>query len=290
MFVTAITCGESSLVATTGAGGAVKVWDVTQDTETSWIASPVFETRVDQPVKQLLISPDGVGLLISTSNMNTLWSCKTGSIIGALSVRGFFASRWISSQALNRLLLVAESSIQSYSWSDLSDSKSIPCKQLGNPRADQPEETNIGALISLSNGRFLVANHVRLHGDKSTSHLTAWDIRSNVESNAPTLQSQQLSIGIERLSPSVRCVLGAVDSKLIFLDRKLWVSSIDFTIFSGQTYTRHFFIPNDFLGGDAVILALVTPNRRVVFAKDGELVVIEGGLDFEEVVEIGVGE
>ena len=292
VFVTSIVCSGVGLIVTTGVGGAVKVWSVAQEAESNWTASILFETRVDRPVKQLLISPDGFHLLIATTTLTTLWSLNEfGAINGTLSNLESRSSKWISSsEHSDQLLLLAGSSARSYSWNNLSECKTARCTQLSDGSVDRREDSEMKTLSAICNGRYLVADYHRVHGDKSTTHIAVWDARPDTAPNTSALQSQQLCARIECLSPKIRCVLGGLDTKLVFLDQQLWVCSIDLNAHSVQNYTRHFFVPNDFLGGDVELLVQVAPDGRVVFAKDGELAVIQRGLEIEDVVALGKGE
>ncbi|KAK0671576.1 hypothetical protein QBC41DRAFT_55118 [Cercophora samala] len=89
-------------------------------------------------------------------------------------------------------------------------------------------------------------------------------------------------------------------SKLVFLDSNSWVCSTTLPgneMASGQrkshdingqplSYTRHFFIPYDWLSGVRHMIGGIARGQDVVFAKDNDLAIVKGGLDFEERVDI----
>jgi hypothetical protein len=76
-------------------------------------------------------------------------------------------------------------------------------------------------------------------------------------------------------------------SKLVFLDDRSWVCSIDLYGLETEeaaftSYTRHFFVPYDWFAGTRSPIGAVTSYGDVVFAKNGDVAVVQGGLDYAD--------
>ena len=188
-------------------------------------------------------------------------------------------SKWISAPGHpDEIMLIAGSEARFYNWEDLSDSTIMPPIHLNCGQKAFSEELDLKRLINTGNGKCLIADFRRSHGDKSTAQVAIWDMATALGGSAGNeITTSSL---YKNLSGNIRCVLGVNGSRLVFLDRGLWVCSVDLG------YTRHFFVTNDFLGGDVGVLGLITSERYVVFAKDGELAVLMGGMEFEDIVRL----
>ena len=70
----------------------------------------------------------------------------------------------------------------------------------------------------------------------------------------------------ESLPSFVQHNIGRMGSKLIALDKSLWVCSM---VINGyrQGYSRHFFVPDDWLNASQILLSKVTPRGDCIFAR-----------------------
>ena len=87
------------------------------------------------------------------------------------------------------------------------------------------------------------------------------------------------------LDAKVEFLIGAFDSKVVFLDRSLWICTIDLeTFWKHKKYARHFFLPLDWMSttGDSVME--IDLNRDLVLAKKDEIAIIKRG--FSRVAEV----
>lgn len=70
----------------------------------------------------------------------------------------------------------------------------------------------------------------------------------------------------------------------VFLHRNSWVSSATLLSLVGNSYSQHFFVPNDYLhSNDGEVLPVKTAADDVVFCLHGELVAVRNGLKFQAV-------
>jgi hypothetical protein len=77
---------------------------------------------------------------------------------------------------------------------------------------------------------------------------------------------------------------------MVFLDRDLWVCSVDMSKSEGEkhTYIQHFFIPSDWYSQQRNLNTIITSKGDIQFVKMEEVAVIKGGLEFEDVVTISL--
>ena len=85
----------------------------------------------------------------------------------------------------------------------------------------------------------------------------------------------------------VKYFLGASGNRLLFIDNASWLSSVDLkagsTTGTSGEYTRYFFVPNEFVDRETDVLPILSPDKDVVFAVDGELAIVRNGLKFRNV-------
>ena len=110
--------------------------------------------------------------------------------------------------------------------------------------------------------------------------------------STPLLLVPQLAALARRIAHVIG--LSNNDAKqLIFLDTHSWVCSADLETLKKHngsmiTYSRHFFVPYDWFAGTRDVVCAVTPRRDVLFARNNDLAVIKGGLEYAEKVDAEV--
>ncbi|KAL2041702.1 hypothetical protein N7G274_005486 [Stereocaulon virgatum] len=266
VFITTVMWEENGLIVSAGAGSKVTVCRVERPSGENWtLSEKIFETRLDQPIKQLLLSPDGSRLLISATTSQTLWSLaeNPGSLLGSLYWKQQGLSKWISAPGYSdEIMLFAGTEARFYKWYDLSDSVTMGPIQLEYGQKALSEEVQLTSLMSTASGEHLVADFRHCHGDQSTVRMALWNMTSLSGSASKEIIADPV---YKHINEYIRCILGFNGSRLVFLDRMLWISSVDVKVYDGSCYIRHFFMPSDFLGGDVGVLASVTSERQIVF-------------------------
>lgn len=145
-------------------------------------------------------------------------------------------------------------------------------------RATRPIITTPSYTISYK-GNIILAEFTSTIGNRSTGKLELWQTAS-IRSDAESMIALP---GFAALGPEIQHLIAVTGSKLLFLNRDLWVCSVDLRTFAKtQQASRHFFIPPDWRHSREDFLFLFTAKNEFVFAKRHELVVIKRGLDFSE--------
>lgn len=91
---------------------------------------------------------------------------------------------------------------------------------------------------------------------------------------SPHLQAKDIipireSAAINRLSGYLARILGSFGSKMVFIDRHNWVSSIEL---AADHYERHFCVPSDWLSMDELLVELT--QTMVIFVRRNEIAVV----------------
>jgi hypothetical protein len=95
--------------------------------------------------------------------------------------------------------------------------------------------------------------------------------------------------GFSGLGKSVRRVIGACGPRLLFLDARRWVCSVDVNSTQSQGgsdhapyYVRHFPIPSEWQSQQRRLYIAATHKGDILFVRANEVAVISRGLEFEE--------
>ena len=86
------------------------------------------------------------------------------------------------------------------------------------------------------------------------------------------------------LRQCIKYILELSGNRLLFIDDTSWLSSVDLEVrtmaSARRGCTRHFFVPNEFVGRESENLPIISPKNDVVFAVEGELAIVRNGLKF----------
>jgi len=93
------------------------------------------------------------------------------------------------------------------------------------------------------------------------------------------------SVHSEKLNERILHLIGFYGTKLVFLDQKLWVCTVDVINWDGRAYVKHFFIPHDWHSCIRQLIMRVTVKGDVLFVKRDEVAIIKRGLEHESIVE-----
>jgi WD40 repeat protein len=269
---------KESILATADESGRIIMRKV-HKTQQQWSA---FETLVDErftgPVIGLLFDESNTRLLVSGRDMDELWALD-GQKIYSGRFNPEEPRRAISHPVQPGVFIVFGPSLaRIYSWLDHTEvTQSGGIKMI---RATIPVITNPLATISYK-GDIILTEFTSTTGNRSTSKLEFWQ----TSSICPDAESMIALPGFAALGPEIQHLIAVTGTKLLFLNKDLWVCSVDLRTFAKtQQASRHFFIPPDWRHNREDFLFLFTAKKEFVFAKRHELVVIKRGLDFSETV------
>jgi len=295
LFVRAIVCDFKKMIATADAGNRILVWKIQRTLQGAWMAKhKVLDCHLDGLVRQLLFNANGNHLLVSSSVADTIWDLsetdKSPSVFASLPHTGRKQWKWISDMTQQKgLHLLVNNTLESFDWTRFPNEESVANK-LSLPHQNRSllgDNIEVRNLIIEEDGHYLIADYSHVYGDKSVAQLLLWDINSswNPESNKTTLDHQKsLSEPSFSLSSSqMKALLGLAGQKLVFLDRDLWICSVDLGELGADNHDiirRHFYVPYDFVSSPNGVVGAVNSNGHVAFAKESEIAVVKGGLSW----------
>lgn len=300
---------HSSVLASVDVSNGVFAWSLKKSVQDGWVIDKkLFQSRLDHgsPIMQILTDPQGDKYLLSTRESDHIWDTN-GNEERRLSESPRIR-RWLQHPHSSTLLIHMDFTLAKiYKWCDWSEvatislaidlsglqlksatpiaSKRKSCVLLEVSERNGSAETrglHLFDAISFSPPKIeqLPFSLGTISDDLDTLSISDY-VGSSVAQAEPLFGSH-----LRALSSCVAHVIGFSESgKLVFLDKKSWVCSVD--IDNMATYSRHFFVPYDWFAGTRHIICGV--GKDVVFARNDDAVVVKGGLDFVERISIDIG-
>jgi hypothetical protein len=291
-FVTAVAISPHDILASGDVNGNVQVWQLEKTmTRTLKTSSLMLNTSAGKAIKQLLISPTGDFILMSTTVSDFVFSTRDGTCIGKITFSPTDRTlwKWISrASAQPELLLIVDDKLKRYCWDKFPNLSSSHILTLPLDSWHQMKDTSIRtAILDVDSQNLIIDFHHEYNAIAANALLilSVGTILSSAPLTTPiVLAPNPAHLG---LGEHVKYFLELSGSRLLFIDSASWLSSVDLntgvTTGAAGEYTRHFFVPNEFVAREAGILPVLSPDKDVVFAADGELAVVRNGLKFRNV-------
>lgn len=251
--------------------------------EREWTAGEVlFDYTSDETVKQVFANKDHTRLLVCSSSTDILFHLNPKGIVidkKILPSSDRTAHRWaIHPSQSDKLILIQDTASYIYTWDDLEES-TYP---QGVTLHGISPELFIRSITPCFNGQTLATTFADSPSVRAKSRLRLFQLShltNSSSTSATPLPAHDYLDKIEHL-------LGAYQSRLVFLHTDGWICSTASDTLE-QSYTRHFFIPADWLCTPSELLIQVRGNGNIVFVKRSELAVIKRGLELREVIQSG---
>ncbi|MCJ1382328.1 hypothetical protein MMC17_005441 [Xylographa soralifera] len=249
------------------------------NTSGCWSCERLFDRRMveGKALRQILFAPSGEHFLTSGGPVTSIWSI-TGDCAGS-SEMWEQPHQWSNHpRKSDELISICQKSTRILDWATLKkkgekvntmmdigfDTVTTIKRVIVCPRAQHIIMAMENAVHPQRNTRLIVANF------------------STLDPNPETPMVLEELLGLET---KVEYLVGSFDSKIIFLDRSLWVCSLDLMTFrKSRQYARHFFIPLDWMSASGDPVLEITGSRDLIFAKHNEIAVIKRG--FARVAEV----
>lgn len=244
-------------------------------------AKLITDTRFNSAVFGMLVNPDNDRLLVMGKEKDELWELPSGRVISMRTPDDDgLRSMIVHPQAPNAFIMFTTTVARVFDWLDFKELTS----EMGLPLHRDGLSSSKDFLVNAAcHGSTPVVEAVKAVGKTSGTHLFRWDIVSS-DSMADT---RILGPRIGLLTPVLRDVIAVVGSTLIFLDRDLWVCSLDLNTFNSAPYgKRHFFVLSEWLNVNGDMLYAMTSKRDFVFVNKHGLVIVKAGLDFSQVIAL----
>lgn len=286
-FIKELAVTKDNIIASSDVDGLVQVWSLSSTAmQRGTLRIKIHATA---PVRQLLFSAEGNYLLVSTTESDTVYHVEDGACVGTWSFEPHERKSWrwllISHHAAEdqHFSLFADGMIRSYaaqSFPGRVDDSEVNVHYAYDEDVDCVE-TGVKCAIFIPSTGTLVLEIWYDTGLASFSTLFLFDLNKvNTSSGSP------LTTTLTPLSPTLskRCkhFLGFSDftKSFVFIHQDSWFSSVDVPGIQEMRYTRHFFVPKDYLTSSEGILPMKTVDDDLVFSGHGELVSVRNGMKF----------
>ena len=290
---TSITCvvwsPVSHILVTVDSSSRYRAMRLTHPTETSkkWEVECLLDEQLGQAaaINQVLLSPNGLSLLVSSLRMDLLWDLEQKSKITESTNHNRKCCKWFHHNLpQSELLLYEDGTIKRCGWESLEtydtcfgDVETITTgiPDMSNMVMDWKREALISSLK-------LDQTNVMYSINVSTPATSIENSDTTPEVRTPTLFAE---------IPELDSVLGIItlyaSQSLVYITTSGWVCSIDLSEDIPESFQRHFFIPSVWLSQNNALIAAIMVNQNVVIVHDGEIVVIECG--FTNVGDVSLG-
>ena len=274
-----LTWGEKSkILVSADASSRYMAWRIVQRGHTWAAEGPLLDDRIqDHSISQLLFDPENKYLLVSTIVSDTMYDL-TSSTNSIITFPERHPWKWVNHpRDPSKLLHITPNAAHIHTWNSLSEPQSSHNMKLPSGLGMEMSLKNAAAC---SDGCKLAVEFSRPHSPQSTSHTLILSITSLGESSADSDPSLML---FSSVSPHIEHLIGSLGHRLVFLDRRMWICSLDLEAFKGEYY-RHCFIPDEWLNANWNLRLEVTSKGDLVFVKKSEIAVIKNALDNREIL------
>lgn len=267
---------NQELIATVDASSSILLRKLVRSPK-SWHAQDMLlDTRLEQSVSQLMFDLDNKHLLASTAESDTVWDLESRQ-----SRHRTFPDRrarqWTNHPSQTKHLLLMDSiSVKFFRWDTFEQLSPSGEAQLDSSKTTQGAPKN--AYIC-GGGKFMAIALEAQDGKLSMRELLVFDT-SMLSPGTETLTSVA---EFRHVSAQAKHVIGTLGSKLLFLDHHLWVCSLNLVEQKGK-FSRHFFLPDEWVTTSRKLLCQVTSQGSVVFVRHDAIAMVHRGLKFEEVI------
>ncbi|KAI5921828.1 hypothetical protein F4810DRAFT_712067 [Camillea tinctor] len=294
-----ISVSKTNTIASSDVDGIVQVWKLTPAANLKICkGSLLLEIYSTAQIRQLCFSARGDYLLIATAQSDMVYSIKDRSRVGIWDFRLDDRNIWRWLQATN-------SGTEEEQFALLNGRKLRHFSAPNFPSPSNTTEVEIdytidGGIPAVDfNAAFMCAEMQALVIDVhymsgfialSTMFLFGFsDIKTPNTAAAAAAAPAAATILTplsESLTKHCKRFIGFVErsKSLLFLDRDSWLCSVDLASLEKGQYSRHFFVPSEYLTHDTVPVRAA--DDSFVFCLHGGLAIVRNGLNFRETKEL----
>ena len=265
---------ESHILISTDSSSRIMIHELSFQQQGWESGEALFDHRAGVAVDQVLNNKGSTRVLVCTANNDVLWSISSGgnTYINSLGWQDRGSYKWGSHPSCDQLILISKNVAHLYDWQTL--------HRLTSPEGILLEgsilpELAIRSFMPCFNGSCVATMFCDSMKPQSKAKLLLWDISDfSVESKtaAPVPKFRSLA-------EQIKTLIGQDGSRLVFLHGSSWVCSADAQSTGADEYSRHFFLPADWLSTTTDLMIQVAQKGDIIFVKRDEVAVIKRGLD-----------
>jgi hypothetical protein len=229
--ITSLCWGDkSNIIVTADSSSQLIAKQLTYSKPAGWAASkPLLFKRLSVAINQLIMNADNNLLLVSADSSRSIWNLSSGKQTSTWSPLSDVPDYWIA-HPTNPLkcLSFRTVNIAVVDWSVTEDAildATIPLTLKTLP------DERIKSVLASGKGYKLVVEISKKEREDSTTKVFIFDTAALQSASVEGIDSEDQSFtplsDFYSLSPHVEHIIGTYNSKLVFLDRDLWVCSVD---------------------------------------------------------------
>ncbi|OTA96815.1 hypothetical protein M434DRAFT_392501 [Hypoxylon sp. CO27-5] len=290
-FITELAASENNYVASSDADDVLQICKFTMR-QPATITCELLALRMSlsTPAKQLCFSTDGTFLLVATAQSDLVYSVEDGTCIGSLSFEYHerHAWRWTrgpDQDGEKQFMLVNNHLLKRYSANTFPSTLDNAEIYLEYDLAVGDLGTGIHSAFLHTESQILVLEIPHDSGYVSSSNVLLFDLK-NILENAGTTTLRPLN---DLVPQRARHFMGVSrrTKAFVFLHSDGWVCSIDIRDIMARKFSRHFYVPNEYLiPSSRPVLPVKSVDDNIVFCLHSELAIIKNGLRFGEIQNI----
>lgn len=272
---------ENYTLAIANSTQTVQVWQLPQPLPGPKRSRLLLEKSFAEPIRELLLRPDGSHLLISTSESATVLHVETGASIWDASHglgEGLLPGCWASAgQSL--AVLRSDSCIDVCDWTSREHNRKLSLDH-GSGMASQPVVAPFERLWQSQSSRLFAATTSPSYRNHAKTLVISCE---NPFMSDDLAETSDMSSSVSTDSVwNVRAFLGMCQERLVYLDHDLWICSLrlDEAAKGKSIITRHIFVPPEFVNAPTAAKPFITHQGNLVFSKEDKLGIIKGALDW----------
>ncbi|KAI0431150.1 NACHT and WD domain protein [Xylaria sp. FL1042] len=285
----------------------ITAMEVHQPKNIDTVPNLVFRSRLKTSGStiQVLQNESTGNFIVSTRESDHLWSIDGHE----QAIRQYDSSQGIRMwtqhpQSPKHLICVDGEAVRVFTWNNWAQVATSPI----SISLSRLQLKGVRAYVSKHRTQLLLIELSELNGSAKTSGLQLIDISrlpcGDISSFGGLCSpSEEAPAAIDGLAPMLRPQISALgasvahiiqldnNGRILFLDNESWVASADLGALAtgAVSYFRHFFVPPEWLSGSRS-MAITISKQEVIIARNEDLVVIKGGLNFTEKVDIDITE
>lgn len=306
---------QSDTIMSVDVSNGIFAWNLKKTQKEGWVAEKLlFQSRLDcrKSIIQVLPGEAAGKFILSTHESDHLWS-----IDGQQEDLRTYSDRpgirkWIQhQQSPLHMICVEDVAARIYAWRDWSEVasvsiianlpglqlKSVTPYLLGRRPQILLELSELDGSPDTRGLQLLDASPFAIENFPADEAVTeAARVRRDAD-NGSVMEEAAAVVSIPLFGPQLAAlarhvahVVGLGDAnQLVFLDTHSWICSADLEGLSNNSvsYSRHFFLPYDWFAGTRDVICAVA-QRDVLFARNDDVAIVKGGLEYVEKVNAQV--
>ncbi|KAF2105813.1 WD40-repeat-containing domain protein [Lophiotrema nucula] len=235
------------------------------------------------PINQLLLSPDGKYLLVSSLHSDQLWNLDTRHKVKLLERTDREHFKWFKHSTEDwNLVLYQDGGIICYDWDGLEEVASSASPYGHDSSVDLESMALDPRRDALVFRRNMTQSH-KTSGSERSSQLCIIELSAIAPTNSRLSTEDPLSKPtVFAEIPDLNLIVGLVrfyaSFSLVYISSSGWVCSIELSDEVPESFQRHFIIPSLWLSRNQVMISTVLEDHSVLLVHDDQLVLIEGGI------------